>query len=75
MTSPEPAVDPLSRLRHDLANPLAGVLAEAQLLLMGDAPLDPEIRRGLEDIEALALRMRSILKGTQEAGPKGPITR
>ncbi len=75
MTGSDTESDPLARLRHDLANPLAGVLAETQLMLMSDAPFDDEIRRGLQEIETLALRMRSILKGTQESGPSGPITR
>ncbi len=75
MTDSHADPDPLARLRHDLANPLAGVLAETQLMLMSDAPLDDEIRRGLQEIEALALRMRSILKGMQDSGPSGPITR
>ncbi len=75
MTGSGPESEPLARLRHDLANPLAGVLAEAQLLLMSDAPLDDEIRRGLTEIEALALRMRQILKGTQDDGRSGPNSR
>lgn len=52
----------LADLRHALSNPLSAILAEAQLLLMGDAPLDDETRNGLKEVEKLALRMRSILK-------------
>ena len=55
--------DPLARLRHDLANPLAAMLAEAQLLLLSEAPLDEEVRRGLQEIEKQAIRMRSMLRG------------
>ena len=55
--------DPLSRLRHDVANPLAAILAEAQLMLLSDAPMDEEIRRGLQEIEKQAIRMRAILRG------------
>lgn len=56
--------DPLARLRHDLANPLAALLAEAQLMLLSEAPMDEEVRRGLQEIEKQAIRMRSMLRGT-----------
>ena len=52
-------------LRHDLANPLSAILAEAQLILMSDAPLDEETRNGIMAVEQLALRMRAILKETR----------
>jgi signal transduction histidine kinase len=55
----------IADLRHALANPLSAILAEAQLLLMGDAPLDAETRNGLQEVEKLALRMRAILKATR----------
>jgi signal transduction histidine kinase len=53
-----------SRLRHDLANPLAAILAEAQLLLLDGTSLDEETRRALKTIEEMALKMRTILRGT-----------
>jgi signal transduction histidine kinase len=59
----------IADLRHDLANPLSAILAEAQLLLMSDAPLDEETRNGLLAVEKLALRMRAILKQTQIVSP------
>ncbi len=31
----------LSRLRHDLSNPLSALLAETQLLLMNESEIDP----------------------------------
>ncbi|MGZ8392376.1 MAG: hypothetical protein ACXWWK_06015 [Gemmatimonadales bacterium] len=52
----------LSRLRHDLSNPLSALLAEAQLLLLNEAQIDPETLTGLREIEALAIRMRSMLR-------------
>jgi signal transduction histidine kinase len=58
--------DPVATLRHDLANPLAALLAEVQLLLLGDAPLDPEVKAALQQMEHLALRMRGILRSTKE---------
>jgi hypothetical protein len=52
----------LSKLRHDIANPLSALLAEAQLLLLNEEQLDPETVTSLRDIEALAIRMRTILR-------------
>lgn len=53
-----------SRLRHDLANPLAAILAETQLLLLDNTSLDDETRRALKTIEDMSMRMREILRGT-----------
>ena len=53
--------DEFRRFRHDLANPLAALLAETQLLLLNEASLDPETVQGLREIEALARRMRDML--------------
>jgi signal transduction histidine kinase len=52
----------IAALRHSLADPLSAILAEAQLLLAGDALLDEETRSGLQRVEALAFRMRAMLK-------------
>jgi signal transduction histidine kinase len=56
--------DPLgiNRLRHDLANPLSALLAEAQLLLLNASKLDPETLTSIHEIEALAIRMRTLLR-------------
>ncbi len=54
--------DNLSRLRHDLANPLAALLAETQLLLLNESALDEETRTSLREIEKAAIRMRAILR-------------
>jgi len=62
----EPLTDPVLRLRHDLANPLAALLAETQLLLLNANRLDPETMDSLRDIEALARRMRDILAAFRE---------
>lgn len=58
MTEP----DKMNKFRHDLSNPLSALLAETQLLLMNAATLDAETLQGLREIEALAIRMRSILR-------------
>ncbi|HEY4658473.1 MAG TPA: hypothetical protein VIH11_03080 [Gemmatimonadaceae bacterium] len=57
--------DEMRRFRHDLANPLAALLAETQLLLLNEASLDSETVRGLREIEALARRMRDMLAATK----------
>ena len=54
----------ISRLVHDLANPLSAVLAEAQLLLLDPESLSAEAVTSLRAIEAAALRMRAILRET-----------
>jgi signal transduction histidine kinase len=52
----------IRKLRHDLSNPLAAILAETQLLLLGEDSLDKEVVESLRDIEASARRMREILQ-------------
>jgi signal transduction histidine kinase len=56
------AADRVARLRHDLSNPLAAILAETQLLLLDAEKLDAETVRGLRQIEAAARRMRDVLQ-------------
>ncbi len=58
---PGPQGDPIRKLRHDLANPLSAILAEAQLLLMGQS-LDAETEQSIKQIERLSRRMRDILQ-------------
>jgi signal transduction histidine kinase len=52
----------LSMLRHDLSNPLSALLAETQLLLLNESKIDAETLQGLREIEALAIRMRTMLR-------------
>jgi signal transduction histidine kinase len=52
----------LSKLRHDLSNPLSALLAEIQLLLLNESQFDPETLTSLKEIEALAIRMRGMLR-------------
>lgn len=52
----------LSKLRHDLSNPLSALLAETQLLLLNESQLDPETLTSLREIEGLAIRMRALLR-------------
>jgi signal transduction histidine kinase len=62
LSEPKSDLERLHRLRHDLSNPLSALLAEAQLLLLNETHLDVETRAGLKEIEALAIRMRSMLR-------------
>ena len=50
------------KLRHDLSNPLSALLVEAQLLLLNADRVDPETLTSIREIEALAVRMRTILR-------------
>lgn len=61
----EPESEVIRKLRHDLSNPLAAILAEAQLLLLNEGSLDAETVEGLREIEALARRMREMLAATR----------
>jgi signal transduction histidine kinase len=54
--------DRLSKLRHDLSNPLSALLAETQLLLLNELQLDGATVTSLREIEALAIRMRTMLR-------------
>jgi signal transduction histidine kinase len=53
------------KLRHDLSNPLAAILAETQLLLLAPEKLDGETLAGLKQIESLARKMREILQSPE----------
>ena len=55
-------LDPIRRLRHDLSNPLAAILAETQLLLLGADKYDAETVTSLKQIEALSRKMRDMLQ-------------
>jgi len=54
--------DRFQKLRHDISNPLSALLAETQLLLLNESKLDPETLSSLREIEALAVRMRTIMR-------------
>jgi hypothetical protein len=52
----------LSKLRHDISNPLSALLAETQLLLLNESHYDAATATSLREIEALAIRMRAMLR-------------
>ena len=60
------SADAIRKLRHDLANPLAAILTEAQLLLLNEAAMDQDTARGLHEIESIARHMRDLLAATRE---------
>jgi len=51
--------DLITRVRHEINNPLTGVLGQAQLLLREE--LNERARKRAEIIEALAIRIRDIV--------------
>jgi signal transduction histidine kinase len=51
--------DLITRVRHEINNPLTGVLGQAQLLLREE--LNEKARKRAETIEALAIRIRDIV--------------
>ncbi|HEV7476086.1 MAG TPA: histidine kinase dimerization/phospho-acceptor domain-containing protein [Pyrinomonadaceae bacterium] len=51
--------DLITRVRHEINNPLTGVLGQAQLLLRED--LNERARKRAQTIEELALRIRDIV--------------
>jgi signal transduction histidine kinase len=51
--------DLIARVRHEINNPLAGVLGQAQLLLREE--LNEKARKRAQTIEELAVRMRDIV--------------
>jgi signal transduction histidine kinase len=52
-------IDLIARVRHEINNPLTGVLGQAQLLLRED--LSEKARQRVEAIEGLAIRIRDIV--------------
>jgi signal transduction histidine kinase len=49
----------VARVRHEINNPLAGILGQAQLLLREE--LNDKVRRRAETIEQLATRLRDVV--------------
>lgn len=54
----------VARVRHEINNPLTGVLGQAQLLLRED--LNEKARKRVETIENLAIRLRDIVGQLRE---------
>jgi len=54
----------VARVRHEINNPLTGVLGQAQLLLRED--LSERARKRVEAIEGMAIRLRDIAAGLRQ---------
>jgi two-component system, NtrC family, sensor kinase len=54
----------ITRVRHEINNPLTGVLGQAQLLLREE--LSERARKRAETIEELAIRLRDIVAQLRE---------
>lgn len=68
----EETADLVARIRHEINNPLTGVLGQAQLLLRED--LSERARKRVQTIEDLALRLRDVvaqLREVQRPGSEG----
>jgi signal transduction histidine kinase len=59
----------VARVRHEINNPLTGVLGQAQLLLRED--LNERARKRAESIEQLALRLKDIVGQLREVQKPG----
>ena len=68
----EETAELVARIRHEINNPLTGVLGQAQLLLRED--LSERSRKRVKTIEDLALRLRDVvaqLREVQRPGSEG----
>src|SRR6266705_5404310 len=54
----------VARIRHEINNPLTGILGQAQLLLRED--LNDRARKRAQSIEELALRLRDVAAQLRE---------
>ena len=54
----------VARVRHEINNPLTGVLGQAQLLLRED--LNDKARKRAQTIEEMAIRLRDIVAQLRE---------
>jgi signal transduction histidine kinase len=59
----------VARIRHEINNPLTGVLGQAQLLLRED--LSERSRKRVQTIEDLALRLRDVVAQLREVQRSG----
>ena len=65
----EQTADLVARIRHEINNPLTGVLGQAQLLLREE--LSERSRKRVKTIEDLALRLRDVVGQLREVQKPG----
>ena len=66
----EQVAELVARVRHEINNPLTGVLGQAQLLLRED--LSDRARKRAETIENLAIRLKDIVGQLREVQKPNP---
>ena len=67
----EEVAELVAHIRHEINNPLTGILGQAQLLLRED--LNERARKRAQSIEELSIRLRDIvaqLRDIQRLGPE-----
>lgn len=62
-----------ARVRHEINNPLTGLIGQAQLLLREE--LSDSARRRVQTIESLANRIRDTVAALREIQLPGPMTK
>ena len=60
----EETADLVARIRHEINNPLTGILGQAQLLLREE--LSERSRKRVQTIEDLAIRLRDVVAQLRE---------
>jgi signal transduction histidine kinase len=65
--------DLVARIRHEINNPLTGVLGQAQLLLREE--LSDRARKRAQTIEELAIRIRDIVAQLRDIQKPNPDSR
>lgn len=63
----------LSRIRHEVNNPLTGVLGQAQLLLRRPDQLPEDARHRVETIEKLTLRISEVFRNFDQSPQGQPV--
>lgn len=53
-------------LRHEINNPLTGILGNAELVLAGGDSLPADVRRRVETIVGLAVRLRDVVRNLEQ---------
>lgn len=66
------SADLIARVRHEINNPLAALLGQAQLLLREELPDKP--RKRVETIESLAIRIKEIAAELRTIQTPMPMT-
>lgn len=63
-----PSADVVRVIRHEVNNPLTGILGNAELILAEGAGLPEKTRERLTTIVHLAVRLRDVLRELEERG-------